>query len=65
MSPKLDLSYYCTEEAIHASPLNKKIHKCTFYMNAPHVHEQLMDCKKKFEEDPDKNGVCTVEFHQG
>jgi len=53
MSPKLDLSYYCTEEAIHASPFNKGIHKCTYYMDAKHVHDQLMTCKEKFEDDPE------------
>lgn len=64
MSPKLDLSYYCTEEAIHASPFNKGIHKCTYYMDAKHVHDQLMTCKEKFEDDPEKYSSCTVSFHQ-
>jgi len=45
MSPKLDLSYYCTEEAILASSGNDDKDKCTRYINTRFVLDQLNECK--------------------
>jgi len=64
MSPKLDLSYYCSEEAIRLSPDNKDRNKCTYYMNAAFIHKQLVTCKTAFTADPDKQTSCTVKFHE-
>lgn len=41
MSPKLDLSYYCTEEAIRLSPANANKHRCTYFMDSAFIHEQI------------------------
>jgi hypothetical protein len=38
MSPKTQLAYYCTEEAIRNDPKNDKIQKCTNYMNLDYIH---------------------------
>lgn len=64
MSPKLDLSYYCSEEAIRQSADNKNRHKCTYYMNAAFIHHQLAACKTAFTGSPEEHASCTVQFQK-
>lgn len=63
MSPKLDLSYYCTEEAILASTNNDDVDKCTNYMDTRFVHDQLQECKANFTKLPEEFPSCTVKFN--
>ena len=62
MSKKLDLSYYCSEDAIRASKTNDKYDKCTGMMNLEFVHNQLQECKAKFKENPEENTGCSIKL---
>lgn len=62
MSKKLDLSYYCSEDAIRASRTNDKVDKCTGMMNLEFMHNQLQECKAKFKENPEENTGCSLKL---